>query len=109
QRLYVSGKVRYLPEEGALTDADQTVLEGFAAEVIRRAGDGMNVDSSMLDHLIERLCEEQISEARTSIYNIAALCLNDLEGRQQLLACTTAEEAMNELQSQLVGLYDKTD
>ena len=109
QRLYISGKVRYLPEEGVLTDADQTVLEGYAAALIRRAGNGMNVDNNMLDHLIERLCDEQISEERTSIYNIAALCVNDLEGRQQLLACTTAEEAMNELQMQLMDLHDEAE
>jgi Lon protease-like protein len=104
QKLYISAKVRYLPEEGTLSDADQTTLEGYASTLIRRAGLNMDVDSDMLDHLVERLCDEQISESRNSVYNIAALCLNNLEGRQQLLACSTAEEAMNELQMQLTDL-----
>ncbi len=105
-RLYISANVRYLPEEGTLSVDDQEALKGYASSLIRRTGIGMDVDNEMLDHLVERLCEEQISESRESVYNIAALCVNNLEGRQQLLACTTAAEAMNELHLQLADLRD---
>ncbi len=98
--------MRYLPEEGTLSVDDQEALKGYASSLIRRTGIGMDVDNEMLDHLVERLCEEQISESRESVYNIAALCVNNLEGRQQLLACTTAAEAMNELHLQLADLRD---
>ena len=64
----------------------------------------MNVDTEVLNQWVMSICEEQISVRKESIYNIAALCLNDLEARQQLLACSTAAEALHELRTHVMPL-----
>ena len=53
--------------------------------------------------------QEQINADRTSVYNIAALCLNDLESRQQLLACSSAAEALDELKTHVFGLVNEEE
>ena len=98
-RLYIAAKVRYLDETGELSDDDQAFLRLLTRNVVERAGRGMNVDAAVLNQWVTSICEEQINAEKESIYNIAALCLNDLEARQQLLACTTAEEAIHELRN----------
>lgn len=105
-RLYISAKVTYLQEEGRLDENDQATLNRLARRLIQRAGRGMNVDESILEDWIENLCSEQINEERASIYNIAALCLQGLEPRQQLLASGSVEEAMHELTTQSADLLD---
>ena len=102
-RLYIAANVTYLEETGELSDDDQDFLRLLTRNVVERAGRGMNVDAAVLNQWVTSICEEQISEEKASIYNIAALCLNDLESRQQLLACTTAEEAIHELRTHLFG------
>lgn len=103
-RLYISAKVRYLEETGTLSDEEQTVLKSITTKLIHRAGAGMSVDKTVLEEWVNALCDEQISAERSSIYNVAALCMNDLEARQQLLASSTTEEAMHELQAHLTDL-----
>ena len=103
-RLYISAKVRYLEETGTLSDEEQTVLKSITTKLIHRAGAGMSVDKTVLEEWVNALCDEQISAERSSIYNVAALCMNDLEARQQLLASSTTEEAMYELQAHLADL-----
>ena len=100
-RLYISAKVTYLEEEGELTEDDQDYLKSITTELITRAGSQMNVDQEVLQDWITSICGEQINQERTSIYNIAALCMNGLEARQHLLASTTAAEAMHELRQHL--------
>jgi len=60
----------------------------------------------VLNQWVTSICDEQINEEKTSIYNIAALCLNNLESRQQLLACSTAAEAIHELRNHVLGFGD---
>jgi uncharacterized membrane-anchored protein len=93
--------VTYLEEEGELTEDDQDYLKSITTELITRAGSQMNVDQEVLQDWITSICGEQINQERTSIYNIAALCMNGLEARQHLLASTTAAEAMHELRQHL--------
>lgn len=107
QRLYISGKVRYLEERGRLSEADQFTLTRLARRLILQAGRGMEVDESILEGWIESLCAEQINDERASIYNIAALCLQSTEARQQLLASTTVDEAMDELRTHAAYLLDE--
>jgi Lon protease-like protein len=108
-RLYISANVSYLGEEGVLSQEEQDYLRLVTSRLIHRAGQGMNVDSATLENWVSSICEEQISEQRASVYNVAALCLNDLEARQQLLACTTAEEAVHELRQQLEGFVHEDE
>ena len=103
-RLYISAKVRYLEEDGQLTEEDQAVLKTITTKLIHRAGAGMAVDKTVLEEWVNALCDEQISADRGSVYNVAALCMNDLEGRQQLLASSSADEAMHELKAHLPDL-----
>ena len=106
-RLYISAKVRYLEEEGTVSQDDQDYLRTVTTNLIHRAGSKMNVDRGVLDDWVTTICEEQISDQRSSVYNIAALCLNDLEARQQLLASATADEAVHELRQHLAGWTDE--
>ncbi len=103
-KLYISANVTYLDEEGELNEEDQTFLRTLTNNVVQRAGRGMNVDTEVLNQWVMSICEEQISVRKESIYNIAALCLNDLEARQQLLACSTAAEALHELRTHVMPL-----
>ena len=103
-KLYISANVTYLEEEGELNDDDQTFLRTLTNDVVHRAGRGMNVDTEVLNQWVMSICEEQISVRKESIYNIAALYLNDLEARQQLLACSTAAEALHELRTHVMPL-----
>ena len=103
-KLYISANVTYLEEEGELNEEDQTFLRTLTNNVVQRAGRGMNVDTEVLNQWVMSICEEQISVRKESIYNIAALCLNDLEARQQLLACSTAAEALHELRTHVMPL-----
>ena len=54
--------------------------------MVVRAGRGLN-GYPAIESVVTSICEEQINASKGSIYNIAALCLNDLEARQ-LLACS---------------------
>ena len=108
-KLYISAKVAYLEEVGELGEEDQAYLRSLTSNIVHRAGRGMNVDATVLDGWVESICEEQINERKESIYNIAALCLNDLEARQQLLACSSAAEALHELQTHVFGFVDEAE
>ena len=90
-------------------ETDQTMLRGITSRLILQAGQGMNIDESVLEDWINSICAEQISQRRTSIYNVAALCLNNLEDRQQLLACHTVTEAMHELNAHVQGLFGEAE
>ena len=108
-KLYISAKVNYLDEVGELSEDDKGFLRTLTRTIVHRAGRGMNVDVDVLDGWVESICEEQISERKESIYNIAALCINDLEGRQQLLASANAAEALHELQNQVFGFAGEAE
>ena len=108
-RLYISANVRYLEETGELDEEDQAFLRLLTRNVVERAGRGMNVDAAVLNQWVTSICEEQINADRTSVYNIAALCLNDLESRQQLLACSSAAEALDELKTHVFGLVNEEE
>jgi hypothetical protein len=69
----------------------------------------MNVDAAVLNQWVTSICEEQIDARKESIYNIAALCLNDLESRQQLLACSNAAEAIHELRTHLMTFANEEE
>ena len=108
-RLYISANVTYLDEEGDLSDDDQAFLRTLTRNIVTRAGRGMNVDAAVLSQWVSTICEEQIDDQRESIYNIAALCLNDLEARQQLLACSSAAEALHELRTHVLAFVDEEE
>jgi hypothetical protein len=108
-RLYVSANITYLKEEGDLSEEDQRFLRMLTRNVVTRAGRGMNVDAAVLNQWVSTICEEQIDDQRESIYNIAALCLNDLEARQQLLACSSAAEALHELRTHVLAFVDEEE
>ena len=84
-------------------------LRDITGRLIQQAGRGMNIDATVLNDWISSICEEQISNQRTSIYNVAALCLNNLEDRQQLLACNSIGEAMHELNTHVQDLFDEAE
>ena len=108
-RLYISANVRYLDETGELDEGDQAFLRTLTRNVVVRAGRGLNVDAAILNQWVTSICEEQINAEKGSIYNIAALCLNDLEARQQLLACSTAGEAIHELRNHVHGFANEEE
>ena len=99
--LYISGKVTYLKEEGVLDEDTQNYLRDIVRKVVARAGENMSINETMLSEWIESICEENVTDSVQSIYNIATLCLDGLEARQQLLASSTVDEMMNEFNEHL--------
>ncbi len=108
-RLYISAKVTYLDEAGELNEEEQAFLRTVTSNVVQQAGRGMNVDTAVLNQWVTSICEEQIDGRKESIYNIAALCLSDLEARQQLLACSSATEAIHELRTHVMAFVDEEE
>ena len=91
----------YLKEEGVFDEATQNYLRDIVRKVVARAGENMSINETMLSEWIESICEENVTDSVQSIYNIATLCLDGLEARQQLLASSTVDEMMNEFNEHL--------
>lgn len=97
QRLYISAEVKYLDLGESLTQKQQDTLRSVLAEVIYQAAENMAMDTSMVEDWVHALCSDRINEHPHSLYSVAAICLEELEQRQQLLACESRDEAMAEL------------
>ena len=108
-KLYISAKVAYLEEVGELVEDDQAYLRSLTSNIVHRAGRGMNVDATVLDGGLNPSAKSKSTSVKSQFTNIAALCLNDLEARQQLLACSTAAEALHELQTHVFGFVDEAE
>ena len=98
ERLYISAKVRFLENEEKMSEQDQTLLRHLLSNLFEQAGQDLNIEQDTLQQWLIGVMDDNIDERMASIYNVAALAINDLETRQNILASATVEEAMYELQ-----------
>jgi len=64
-------------------------------EVLKRIGVMMNLDDEILLQWVEQSPLMQvIDDGAESVYSVAALVVNDLETRQQILECNDVDESI---------------
>jgi hypothetical protein len=67
----------------------------------------LRIDEQILDSWVAERVEHVIDEDPNSVFTVAALVLNGLEAKQQVLASADAEEALAELMHQLSTVYEE--
>jgi hypothetical protein len=107
QKLYITGDVRFEEESTPTTPAHQTMLKEVLNGVLNRIGAVLRIDEQILDTWVAERVEHVIDEDPNSVFTVAALVLNGLESKQQILACADAEEALAELMHQLSASYEE--
>jgi hypothetical protein len=85
----------------------QTKLKELLNGVLNRIGAVLRIDEQVLDNWVEERVEHVVDEDSNSVFTVAALILNGLESKQQILACADAEEALAELMHQLSASYEE--
>ena len=107
EKLYIAAKVRYYEDEAPTSDEHQTVLREILDGVLKRIGAILRIDDTTLDSWVAERVDHVIDESPTSVFTVAALVLNGLEAKQQVLASADAEEALAELNHQLSSFYEE--
>lgn len=107
QKLYISAKVRYTESNGPLSTTHQTMLRDVLNGVLNRIGAVLRIDEQVLDSWVAERVEHVVDEDPNSVFTVAALVLNGLESKQQVLASADEEEALAELMHQLSGVYEE--
>lgn len=106
-KLYISGNVRFQEETTPTTPAHQQMLKDVLNGVLNRIGAVLRIDEQILDTWVAQRVDHVIDEDPNSVFTVAALVLNGLESKQQILACADAEEALAELMHQLSASYEE--
>ena len=75
--------------------------------VLNRIGAVLRIDEQTLDSWVSERVDHVIDEDPNSVYTVAALVLDGLEARQQVLASADQEEALAELMHQLSTRYEE--
>lgn len=75
--------------------------------VLNRIGAVLRIDEQVLDSWVAERVEHVIDEDPNSVFTVAALVLNGLESKQQVLASADEEEALAELMHQLSAVYEE--
>jgi hypothetical protein len=75
--------------------------------VLNRIGAVLRIDEQVLDSWVAERVEHVIDEDPNSVFTVAALVLNGLESKQQILASADEEEALAELMHQLSAVYEE--
>ncbi|MDA7845752.1 LON peptidase substrate-binding domain-containing protein [Euryarchaeota archaeon] len=107
QKLYISAKVRYHESNGPTNSTHQTMLRDVLNGVLNRIGAVLRIDEQVLDSWVAERVEHVIDEDPNSVFTVAALVLNGLESKQQVLASADEEEALAELMHQLSAVYEE--
>lgn len=106
-KLYISGDVRFMEVSEPTSLTHQTKLKELLNGVLNRIGAVLRIDEQILDNWVEERVEHVVDEDPNSVFTVAALILNGLESKQQILACADAEEALAELMHQLSASYEE--
>ncbi|MDE0857252.1 MAG: LON peptidase substrate-binding domain-containing protein [Candidatus Poseidoniaceae archaeon] len=107
EKLYIAANVRYYEDEAPTSDEHQTMLREILDGVLKRIGAILRIDDTTLDSWVAERVDHVIDEKPTSVFTVAALVLNGLEAKQQVLASADAEEALAELNHQLSSFYEE--
>jgi hypothetical protein len=96
-KLYISGEVEYHPHNDSTSIELQEILKDILNHVLTRIGALLRIEEDVLEQWIQERVGNSVNESPYSAYTVAALVLNELEAKQQILACDTIEEAVEEL------------
>jgi Lon protease-like protein len=107
QKLYISGQVKFHEATQPTSENHQAMLRGVLNGVLNRIGEMLRIDDQLLDTWVAERVGHVIDEDPNSVYTVAALVLNGLESKQQVLASADEEEALAELMHQLSATYEE--
>jgi Lon protease-like protein len=96
-KLYISAEVEFHAQEEETTEDQQEVLKEILDHVLHRIGKVLRIEEDILKQWVKERVDHSISEDPNSVYTVSALVVNELESKQQILACNTLEEALEEL------------
>jgi hypothetical protein len=106
-KLYISADVKFEEPAGATSERFQEMLKEILNGVLNRIGAVLRIDEQTLDSWVSERVDHVIDEDPNSVYTVAALVLDGLEARQQVLASADQEEALAELMHQLSTRYEE--
>jgi len=106
-KLYISADVKFEEPAGATSERFQEMLKDILNGVLNRIGAVLRIDEQTLDSWVSERVDHVIDEDPNSVYTVAALVLDGLEARQQVLASADQEEALAELMHQLSTRYEE--
>ena len=80
-----------------ITEEQQSILKGMMNHVLTRIGTVLRIEEDILEMWVSERVNRTIDENSDSIYAVAGLVLSTLEAKQQVLACSSIDEAIEEL------------
>tara|TARA_B100001093_G_scaffold86870_4_gene78753 strand:- start:3886 stop:4578 length:693 start_codon:yes stop_codon:yes gene_type:complete len=96
-KLYISADVEFHEPHDQTSPEQQAELKDMLESVLKRIGSMLNIDSGMLEQWVEEQVEHVIDEDQNAVFAVAALLVNELEARQQILSSVDIDEAIAEL------------
>ena len=96
-KLYISAEVEFNSQNEPTSKEQQEVLKDILRHVLTRIGVVLRIEEDVLEQWIKERVDNSVDENPNSVYAVAALVLNELEAKQEILACDTIEEAVEEL------------
>lgn len=96
-KLYISAEVEFHPPEEETTIEQQDILKNILDHVLHRIGAVLRIKDDVLMQWVKERVDNSVSEDPNSVYTVCTLIVNELESKQQILACATIEEAIEEL------------
>jgi len=96
-KLYISAEVEFNSQNEPTSKEQQEILKDILRHVLTRIGVVLRIEEDVLEQWIKERVDNSVDEDPNSVYAVAALVLNELEAKQEILACDTIEEAVEEL------------
>jgi len=96
-KLYISAEVEFNSQNEPTSKEQQEILKDILRHVLTRIGVVLRIEEDVLEQWIKERVDNSVDENPNSVYAVAALVLNELEAKQEILACDTIEEAVEEL------------
>ncbi len=96
-KLYISAEVEYHSQEEVTSLEHQDILKKILDHVLHRIGTVLRIEEETLMQWVKERVDLAISEDPNSVYTVSALVVNELESKQQILACDTLAGAVDEL------------
>lgn len=105
-KLYISANVEFHTMDSNITEEQQSILKGMMNHVLTRIGTVLRIEEDILEMWVSERVNRTIDENSDSIYAVAGLVLSTLEAKQQVLACSSIDEAIEELIHNVAMVHD---
>ena len=105
-KLYISANVEFHTMDSSITEEQQSILKGMMNHVLTRIGTVLRIEEDILEMWLSERVNRTIDENSDSIYAVAGLVLSTLEAKQQVLACSSIDEAIEELIHNVAMVHD---